>query len=200
MAVSLTGAGITYGNPLENQYSDQTANTTVQNAPNVIVKMAFTSCTTVDQSASGDGSDNYITGSQIDMGVPQKSTNWYRVAYQTIVDDNDGSISGFGIDLYRYTPSQGWERVLATGSHWSYDNNLGDWYRSPNVIFWVPVNQTYPNEAHSFKLHARTHDSGNVRWNCSIGGWTSNGNHRNNTLEIWEVDGDLVSNNNLTRY
>ena len=200
MAVTLNGTGISYGEPIENQYSDQSAATAIQSDTNCIVQVKFTSASTLNQSASGDGSDTYLTGSQIDMGIPTKSTNWYRLYYQTIVDDNDGSIGGMGVDAYRYTPSAGWERVLATGSHWSYDNNMADWYRSANIIFWIPVNQTYPDQAHSFKLHIRTHNVANLRWNCDIGGALRNGGHVNNTIECWEVDGNKITTNNLTRY
>lgn len=200
MATIITGSGISYGDPLYNQYSDQTSATTIQTDTNCIVNMKFTSGSVLNQSAAGDGSDTYITGTQISMGVPKKSNNWFRLYYQTVVDDNDGSISGFGIDVYRYTPSAGWVKVRATGSHWSYDNNLSDWYRTANAIFWIPVHQTYPTEEHQFKLHARTHDVGNVRWNSSIALWSTAGNWNNNIFEIWEVDGDRVTTPNLTRY
>lgn len=197
----INGTGISYGDPLYNQYSDQTAATTVQSDANCIIKVKFTSATTINQSAAGSGSNTLSTGTEINMGVPTKSTNWYRVSAQTVVDDNDSSISGFGMACYRYTPSSGWERVLDTGEHWSYDNNLSDWYRTNRVIWWVPVHQTYPTQEHQFRLHIRTHDSGNVRWNCDIGNWGSSGNWKNNIFEVWEVDGDRISSTgNLTRY
>lgn len=198
----LTGNAVQYGAPLYNQYGDQSETTAVQSDVNAIVKVRFGSASTVNQAVTGGSSSTgFINGTEVNMGVPQKSTNWYRIYYQTVADDSDGSVSGWGIMLWRYTPSSGWTRILSQGQHASYDNNFSDWYRSTNGIFWAPVHQSYPNEEHSFRLYWEKHDSGSIRINCDIGsdlrrnGWT------NNQYEVWEVDSQkIVTTGTLTAY
>lgn len=199
---TLTGTDVQFGTPIYNQYGDQDSTTAVQNDSNAIVKVRFGSATTVDQSTTGgDGTSGLVDGLQVNMGTPQKSTNWYRIYWQTITDDNNGNISGFGIRVERYTPSSGWNQVLAQGSHASYDNNYGDWYRSNHGIFWVPVHQTYPTEEHQFRLGWHKHDNGHIRWNCSIGNDLRRNGWNNNMMEVWEVDSQkIVTTGNLTRY
>ena len=198
----LQGNAIKYGDPIYNQYGTETADTAVQDDVNAIVKVRFGSSTTVDQSTGGgDGTSGLVAGGQVDMGVPQKSTNWYRIYYQTITDDNNGNISGFGIRVERWTPSSGWNQVLAQGSHASYDNNYGDWYRSNHGIFWIPVHQTYPTEQHQFRIGWHKHDNGAIRWNSSIGRDLRRNGWNNNMIEVWEVDSQrIITTGNLTRY
>lgn len=199
---TLTGNNIQYGTPLYNQYGDQTATTAVQDDVNAIVKVRFGSGTTVDQATgTPDGTSGLITGLSVDMGTPQKSTNWYRIYYQTVSDDTDGNISGVGIRVERWTPSSGWEQVLAQGSHASYDNNYGDWYRTNHGIFWVPVHQTYPTQQHQFRLGFHKHDNGNIRINSSIGNDLRRDGWNNNMMEVWEVDSQkITTTGTLTRY
>jgi predicted RNA binding protein YcfA (HicA-like mRNA interferase family) len=193
MPTSITGTGVEYGAPVFDQYSSG-ATTTVQENSNVIVKVRFGSASTVDQTTgTPDGSSGIITGTTVDMGVPTKANNWYRIFYQTVTDDNDGSISGMGIRVERWTTTAGWQEVLAQGSHASYDNNQADWYRQNQGIFWVPTHPSYQTEQHQFRLGFNKHDNGQIRFNASIGndlrrsGWT------NNTFEVWEVDGGRIA-------
>ena len=155
----LRGDGVHFGQPTYNQNGSETNDNTYQGRAAAVVKVGFGSCSTVNQSASGgSGTQGFVDGSEINMGVPKASNNLYRVWYQSVSDDNDGSISGIGFQIWRYTSSSGWNKLLAQGSHSSYDNNMNDWYRTNNGIFWVQVHPSYPNEAHYFRLY----------WNLSL--------------------------------
>ena len=145
----LRGDGIHFGGPVYNQNGNETNDNTYQGRAAAVVKVGFGSGSPLDQSVSGgSGSEGFIDGTEINMGVPKASNNLYRVWYQSVSDDNDGSISGIGFQIWRYTSSSGWNKLLAQGSHSSYDNNMSDWYRTNNGIFWVQVHPSYPNEAH----------------------------------------------------
>lgn len=192
MSTSLKGNGVEYGNVLYDQYSTG-ATTTTQTDANVVVKVRFGSGSTVNQlTGTPDGTTGIVSGSQVDMGVPQKPNNWYRIFWQTVSDDRDGNISGVGIRVERWTPSSGWNEVLAQGSHASYDNNYGDWYRQNQGIFWIPTHPSYQNEQHQFRLGYHKHNNGQIRFNCSIGNDLRRNNWQNNTYEVWEIDGDRV--------
>jgi predicted RNA binding protein YcfA (HicA-like mRNA interferase family) len=161
----------------------------------VIVKVRFGSGSSVDQyTGTPDGSSGIVNGSQVDMGVPQSTNNWYRIFWQTVSDDTNGNISGVGIRIERWTPSSGWNQVLAQGSHASYDNNYGDWYRQNQGIFWVPTHPSYPTQQHQFRIGFHKHDNGQLRFNASIGNDLRRNGWNNNQFEIWEVDGDRVYN------
>lgn len=189
---TLTGSGVQYNTVLYDQYNTG-ATTTTQTEPNCVVKIRFGSGSTVNQlTGTPDGTSGLVTGAQVDMGVPQKSTNWYRIFWQTVTDDNNGNISGIGIRVERWTPSSGWNQVLAQGSHASYDNNYGDWYRQNQGIFWVPTHPAYSNQQHQFRLGFHKHDNGQIRFNCSIGNDLRRNGWQNNTFEVWEIDGDKV--------
>tara|TARA_B110000503_G_C7134883_1_gene408388 strand:+ start:1576 stop:2181 length:606 start_codon:yes stop_codon:yes gene_type:complete len=192
MATSLTGSGVQYGNVPYDQYSTG-ATTTTQTDANVIVKVRFGSGSTVNQTTgTGDGSSGIVNGSQVDMGVPQKTNNWYRLFMQSVTDDNDGTISGIGWRVERWTPSSGWQEVLAQGSHSSYDNNYADWYRQNQGIFWVPTHPSFPTQQHQFRLGFNKHNNGQIRFNSSIGNDLRRNGWNNNQFEVWEVDGDRV--------
>jgi hypothetical protein len=201
MANSIKGSGIEFGRVAYDQYSTG-ANTMEQSDSPVIVKIRFGSGSTTDQyTGTGGGTSGIVNGSQVDMGVPQKSSNWYRVFWQTVTDDTDGNISGVGIRVERWTPSSGWNEMLAQGSHTSYDNNYGDWYRQNQGIFWIPVHPSYPTEQHQFRLGYHKHNNGQMRFNASIGNDLRRNGWNNNQFEIWEVDGDRVYNSpRMTRY
>lgn len=198
----LTGSAVQYGTPLYNQYGDQTETNAIQNNVNAIVKIRFGSGSTVDQTTgTGDGSSGIISGTEVSMGVPQKGTNWYRIFYQTVADDNDGNISGMGIRIERWTTTSGWNQVLAQGSHASYDNNYTDWYRTNHGIFWVPVHQSYQAEEHRFRIGFHKHDNGQIRFNSSIGSDLRRNGWNNNIMEVWEVDSTRIhTTGTLTSY
>ena len=190
----LRGDGVHFGQPTYNQNGQETNDNTYQGRAAAVVKVGFGSCSTVNQSASGgSGTEGYVDGSEINMGVPKASNNLYRVWYQSVSDDNDGSISGIGFQIWRYTSSSGWNKLLAQGSHSSYDNNMSDWYRTNNGIFWVQVHPSYPNEAHYFRLYWNKHNVGQVRFNSSIGGDQRRNGWQNNTFEVWEINRQIVT-------
>ena len=194
MATELRGDGIHFGQPTYNQNGQETNDNTYQGRAAAVVKVGFGSCSTVNQSASGgSGTEGYVDGSEINMGVPKASNNLYRVWYQSVSDDNDGSISGIGFQIWRYTSSSGWNKLLAQGSHASYDNNMSDWYRTNNGIFWVQVHPSYPNEEHYFRLYWNKHNVGQVRFNSSIGGDQRRNGWQNNTFEVWEINRQIVT-------
>ena len=193
MATELNANGISFGGPIYNQQGSDTAANTYQRSATAVVKIGFGSASTVNQGVGGgDGSNGMIDGTEVNMGVPAAADNLYRIWYQTVTDDWDGSISGVGIRMYRHTPSAGWQELLSQGSHASYDNNMNDWYRTNNGIFWIPVHPSYPTEAHSFRLYWHKHNSGNQRINCSIGGDQRRNGWQNNCFEVWEINRDLV--------
>ena len=193
MATELNANGISFGGPIYNQQGSDTAANTYQRSATAVVKIGFGSASSVDQGVGGgDGNAGYIDGTEVNMGVPAAADNLYRIWYQTVTDDWDGNISGVGIRMFRHTPSAGWQELLSQGSHASYDNNMGDWYRTNNGIFWIPVHPSYPTEAHSFRLYWHKHDSGNQRINCSIGGDQRRNGWQNNTFEVWEINRDVV--------
>ena len=193
MATELNANGISFGGPIYNQQGSDTAANTYQRSATAVVKIGFGSASSVDQGVGGgDGNNGYIDGTEVNMGVPAAADNLYRIWYQTVTDDWDGSISGVGIRMFRHTPSAGWQELLSQGSHASYDNNMGDWYRTNNGIFWIPVHPSYPTEAHSFRLYWHKHNSGNQRINCSIGGDQRRNGWKNNTFEVWEINRDVV--------
>tara|TARA_B100000214_G_scaffold298265_1_gene228220 strand:+ start:43 stop:651 length:609 start_codon:yes stop_codon:yes gene_type:complete len=190
----LRGDGVHFGQPTYNQNGQETNDNTYQGRAAAVVKVGFGSCSTVNQTASGgSGTEGYVDGSEINMGVPKASNNLYRVWYQSVSDDNDGSISGIGFQIWRYTSSSGWNKLLAQGSHSSYDNNMSDWYRTNNGIFWVQVHPSYPNEAHYFRLYWNKHNVGQVRFNSSIGGDQRRNGWQNNTFEVWEINRQIVT-------
>jgi len=194
----LTGTGVQFPSIIYNQYGGQTVATQEQKKGNAIVKIRVGSATTVNQAVNGgSGSDGYIDGTETNMGVPSASNNWYRLYFQTIVDDTTGGSGGWGIEVYRYTPSSGWNMVLSQGEHASYENDIGDWYRSTNGIFWVPVHPSYPTEEHRFRFYWTKHSSANMRINSSIGNDFRRGNWQNNQFEIWEVNGDRIHSTGL---
>jgi len=194
MATEMNANGISFGGPIYNQQGTDTAANTYQRSATAIVKIGFGSGSTLDQSGNGgSGSGGMIDGTEVNMGVPQSADNLYRIWYQTCTDDQGSSISGLGIRVLRHTPSAGWQELMSQGEHASYDNNMSDWYRLNNAIFWIPVHPTYPTEEHSFRLYWHKHDSGNIRFNCSIGGWAGSGGSKNNCFEVWEVNRDLIT-------
>tara|TARA_B100000945_G_C20370888_1_gene592045 strand:- start:832 stop:1440 length:609 start_codon:yes stop_codon:yes gene_type:complete len=190
----LRADGVHFGQPTYNQNGNETNDNTYQGRAAAVVKVGFGSCSTVNQTASGgSGSEGYVDGSEINMGVPKASNNLYRVWYQSVSDDNDGNISGIGFQIWRYTSSSGWNKLLAQGSHSSYDNNMSDWYRTNNGIFWVQVHPSYPSEAHYFRLYWNKHNVGQVRFNSSIGGDQRRNGWQNNTFEVWEINRQIVT-------
>jgi len=187
MATSLTGTGVTYNSGL------------VQTRNRAVVKHRIAGATTTDQVIqSGDW--DYVTGAEINMGVPKQSTNWYRIEWYCDSDDWGGTNGGVGYALYRNTPSAGWVRILDSGWHANYDNNDGDFYTSTRTTYYAPVHQTYPGEVHTFRIYARRHPDCAWRINCSIGADLRAAGWQNNLMECWELDSDQAQTTNLTRY
>jgi hypothetical protein len=187
MATSLTANGVTYSS------GAQQANT------RAIVKHRMSGCSTVNQGLP-NGNWDYINGTEIDMGVPQKSTNWYRCEFYTDTDDWGGSNGGSGYALYRWTPSSGWDRILDSGWHANYDNNAGDFYTSVRTLFYAPVHQSYPTQQHVFRIYGRRHPDVAMRCNCSIGADLRQAGWENGMFEVMEMDGDIATTTTLSRY
>ena len=185
MATSLTSTGVTYTSGVQ------------QTATRCIVKHRMASGSTVDQGLPPGGWD-YITGTEINMGVPQKANNWYRCEHYTDTDDQGGANGGSGYALYRWTPSTGWNRILDAGWHANYDNNAGDFYTSVRTLFYAPaLNNT---EAHAFRIYGRRHPDVGMRCNCSIGADLRRNGWVNNLFEVMEMDGDLATTTTMSRY
>jgi len=170
-----------------------------------IVKSRYNSSPTTNVNLAVWGTETTVPDCQIDMGVPEKSNNWYRVEYYNTTDDWPGNgYGGSGMAIYRNTPSAGWERCYAQGQHAAYDNDSGDYYTTTMGLWYVPVHPTYPNEPHTFELRGTRHPgggpSGNIRINCTIGADNRIGGWQNNMLSVHEIDGDMVVNTNITRF
>jgi len=194
MATEMNANGISFGGPIYNQQGTDTAANTYQRSATAVIKIGFGSATTVDQDANGgDGLAGFFNGAEVNMGVPSAADNLYRMVFQTQTDDWDGSISGVGIRFFRHTASAGWQELLSQGSHASYDNNMGDWYRLNNMTAYIPVHPSYPTEAHSFRVYWHKHDSGRIRLNCSVGGDLRRDGYNNNFFEVWEINRDVVT-------
>lgn len=173
---------------------------TVQTQKKVLVKTRYTSHPTINVGIPTWGSE-VDASPELDMGVPEKSNNWYRCEYYNVTDDWPGSGNGgMGMAIYRWTPSSGWLRAQAQGQHANYDNDSGDFYASPVGLWYIPVHPTYPSEPHKFKLMATKHPSCNMRINSSIGADNRVGGWQNNQFSVTEVDGDLAVNNTLTTF
>lgn len=165
-----------------------------------IVKIGITTSASRDFSAgNGFGPQWQYSGAEISMGVPQKASNWYWVRYQTIVDDQGSGGQGTGAALYRHTPSQGWQRVADQGHHAAMENDVGDHYYMDNFYNICPVNSTYPNEVHTFRIY-HANWNGPTRVNCGIGRQVRNGGWENNFFEIFEMDSGVLDSGALTRY
>jgi hypothetical protein len=171
-------------------------NGSVQSVPSGFIKYSSCSGTTTNQGIQAGGWD-FVSGTELNMGTPTKSTNWYRVSYYSCADDWGGSNGGVGMALWRYTPSSGWNRILDQGWHSHYDNNCGDFYTSTHGIWYVPVNGL---QQHSFRLYCRRHPDVAMRINSSIGADLRRNGWNNNMFEIYEIDGDLINTGNLSRY
>lgn len=199
MPVSIAGTGIKFPTPVYNPYGSEVTPTQTRCSP--VIKIRSTSASTINQTTGG-ASHTFVNGTEIDMGVPTKSTNWYRCCYQTIVDDLDGNYGGIGFSIWRYTPSSGWNRVLDMGRHASYDANMGDWYRNPMIFGYVPVHQSFPTQQHVFRIYVTNYyGTSNVRINCGIGNDLLRNGWINNIFEVWEVDGDGIhTSGTMTRY
>ena len=73
----LRGDGVHFGQPTYNQNGNETNDNTYQGRAAAVVKVGFGSCSTVNQTASGvSGTEGYVDGSEINMGVP-KASNIY---------------------------------------------------------------------------------------------------------------------------
>ena len=190
MATTISGTGITYPDG------------SIQVNKKHIVKTRTTAGSTVDQYLPTWGTESDITDAYIDMGVPEKSNNWYRVEYYTCSDDaNPNGNGGFGYACYRWTPSAGWLRAQAQGQHANYDNNCGDFYTTAACFWYIPVNASYASEPHHFKLMGTKHPDCGIRINCSIGADNRVGGWQNNMFMVQEIDGDNIQAiNNLTTY
>lgn len=183
----MTGTGVVYtsGN--------------IQTLPRAVVKHRMTGLTTVDQNLQSGGWD-LINGSEINMGVPKKSNNWYRLEYYSDGDDLGPNNGGWGFAIYRFVASTGWERVLDQGWHAQYESNANDFYTTGTGLFFVPVHPSFPTQEHSFRLYGRRHPDVAFRVNCSIGADLRQAGWQNGMFECYELDGDVVTANNLTRY
>ena len=185
MPTSLTGSGVVYDSGL------------TQSTSRAIVKHRMCSGTTVNQGLPTGGWD-LITGVEINMGVPQKATNWYRCEWYTCTEDWGPGNGGSGYALYRWTPSTGWVRILDSGWHANYDNNAGDFYTTVRTLYYAPaINNT---EEHAFRIYGRRHPDVAMRCNSSIGADLRRNGWENNLFEVSEMDADLAQTPNLTRY
>lgn len=165
-----------------------------------IVKIGFSTSGSRDFNAgNGFGPQWQYSGNEVQMGIPQKSTNWYLVRYQTICDDQGSPGQGTGAALYRWTPSSGWGRVADQGHHAAMENSAPDLYWMDNSLMLCPVHPTYPSEPHAFRIY-HANWNGPCRVNCGIDVQVRNGNWENNFFEVFEMDSGAMDSGTLTRY
>ena len=188
MPITLTGTGVTYNS----------GQTTTQTKPFIKYRYASTPGTNIVLSTG----DTFMPGCEVNMGVPEKSTNWYRVEYYTVQDDWPGQNNGgAGASIYRWTTSSGWNRVLGQGEHAQYENNANDFYTTCTGLFYIPVHQSFPTEEHAFRLYGMRHPSVGIRWSSAIGADNRAGGWNNTLFEVVEVDSSVAEPfTNMTRY
>jgi hypothetical protein len=163
----------------------------------VIVSHKFTTSPYLNFNLNYRG-NSFIPGALLNMGIPSKSNNWYRVRFETIADDRDDVAGGFGFSIYRKVGDNDVERVLSTGNMSYYKNNISDWYVNAFIHVYVPaVNNT---DEHIFYVAASGYDETEFRINCDVGDDHRRNNWQNNIMEITEYNGDLVDSGLLTRY
>lgn len=189
MPITLTGTGVEY----------PTGQVTTQTKPFVKYRYASTPAADI---ALNSTDWTFMPGCEINMGVPEKSTNWYRVEYYTVQDDSPGGNNGgAGGAIYRHTPTAGWVRVLDQGWHAQYESNAGDFYTTCTGLYYIPVHPLYPSEQHSFRLYGRRHPDVGIRWSSAIGADNRAGGWNNTLLEVAEVDSAVAEPfTTMTRY
>ena len=195
--VSQTGATTYLENgTLKNVVIDSSCTFGPGRSDQFIVKHKFCSATTVDQGfVSGDGTA-FLTGAEIDMGIPAKANNWFRIYFQSIIDDNESpNTGGIGYHVYRKLGSGSFTEMLGQGEHAIYTSDGSDNYDNADILCYIGAANATEN--HTFRIYVNAH-SHKYRLNCSIGQDNRNGGWQNNILEITEYDGDLVGNGNLT--
>tara|TARA_S200000501_G_C20838414_1_gene750446 strand:+ start:866 stop:1492 length:627 start_codon:yes stop_codon:yes gene_type:complete len=195
--VSQTGATTYLENgTLKNVVIDSSCTFGPGRSDQFIVKHKFCSATTVDQSfVSGDGT-SFLTGAEIDMGIPAKANNWFRVYFQSIMDDNASpNTGGIGYHVYRKLGSGDFTEILGQGEHAIYTSDGSDNYDNADILCYIGAANATEN--HTFRIYVNAHSHA-YRLNCNIGQDNRNGGWQNNILEITEYDGDLVDNGNLT--
>ena len=78
----LRGTGIHFGQPTYNQNGSETNDNTYQGRAPAIVKVGYGSADDTDQNVTGSsGATGVITGTEVNMGVPQASDNLYRINF-----------------------------------------------------------------------------------------------------------------------
>ena len=195
--VSQTGATTYLENgTLKNVVIDSSCTFGSGRSDQFIVKHKFCSATTVDQSfSSGDGT-SFVNGAEIDMGIPAKANNWYRIYFQSIIDDYASpATGGIGYHVYRKLGSGDFTEILGQGEHAIYTSDGSDNYDNADILCYIGAANATEN--HTFRIYVNSH-SNSYRLNSSIGQDNRNGGWQNNILEITEYDGDLVDNGNLT--
>ena len=138
-------------------------------------------------------------GFEVDMGTPEKSTNWYQIRYQTICDDPAAGRHGTGAGIWRWTPSAGWGQVASQGQHATLESDVGDLYWMCNMYNITSTHPTYPTEPHRFRIYHANWVAG-TRINAGIGRQVRNGNWENGFLEVFEMDSGAMHSGALTRY
>jgi len=142
--------------------------------------------------------NSFVPGTLINMGVPSNSNNWYRVRFETIVDDQDDVAGGFGFSIYRKVGDNDPERVQSSGNAAYYINNITDWYVNAFIHGYIPAVNN--KDEHIFYITCSGLGETEFRMNCSIGDDHRRNNWQNNIMEITEYNGDLVDSGLLTRY
>jgi hypothetical protein len=164
-----------------------------------IVKIGLGSCDT-QYSQGGGGVWTFMNGTEISMGVPGKSSNWYRIRWVDSI--NLSGAGGGGSALYRYTPSSGWVRVLDQGQHATMANGgYSDLYQVARADWWCPVHSSYPTESHSFRIYMQGWNAGSRVGQINIGRQINNGGQYGcNFVEVHELDVSTVNSGTYGRY
>ena len=196
--VSQTGATTYLENgTLKNVVIDSSCTFGPGRSDQFIVKHKFCSATTVDQTEDSGSGTVFINGAEIDMGIPAKANNWFRIYFQSIIDDYESpNTGGIGYHVYRKLGSGSFTEILGQGNHAHYTSDGSDEYSNADILCYIGAANATDN--HTFRIYVNVNSSYNYRLNSSIGEDNRNGGWQNNILEITEYDGDLVGNGNLT--
>jgi hypothetical protein len=146
------------------------------------------------------GNMTFINGTEIACGIPTNASNWHRVCWHSICDDQGpANPNGMGFAIFRSVGGGSWTRIIDQGSHANYYNQMGDIYWGAHLLCYVPV--VNATQTHSYRIYADKHTNQcNFRVNCSIGDDLRRDGWYNSQLEIWEINTNKFTTINLGRY
>jgi hypothetical protein len=185
---------------LKNAVIDETCSFSedIENYYDVVVNHKFTSSNDTEINLNSSAGLYYIGNTEINMGIPKKENNWYRLYFYSGVQDASSSNGGIGFSFYRKVGTGSFTRVLGQGIHANYDNAMTTWGNNHDMLAYIPAANA--TDEHSFRVYVHMH-SNYFRVNkITNQNELFQGGFNNNIFEITEYDGDFVNNGRFERY